>query len=56
MSESEVFRRLDLKSRDGQFLWELQDGFVLSPRESTMILETARLYYSGGAPLIRSSH
>lgn len=46
MSESEVLERLDLKSRDGQFLWELQDGFELSPRESLLILETARLYYS----------
>lgn len=46
MSESEVLARLDLKSRDGQFLWELQDGFELSPRESILILETARLYYS----------
>jgi len=40
MSESEVLERLDLKSRDGQFLWELQSGFELSPSESPLILET----------------
>lgn len=44
--ESGLYNRLDLKSRDGQFLWELQHGFELSPRESVLILETARLYYS----------
>jgi len=46
MLELEVVHRLDVKSRDGQFLWELQEGFELSPRESMLILETARLYYS----------
>lgn len=46
MLESAELQRLDWKSRDGQFLWELQHGFQLSPRESGLILETARLYYS----------
>jgi len=38
--------RLSTKSVDGQFLWELESGFELSPRESSLILDTVRLYYS----------
>lgn len=45
--------RLEHKSLDGQFLWELQSGFELSPRESSLILETVRLYY-GQSPSVRS--
>ncbi len=41
--------RLAEKSLDGQFLWELEHGFELSPRESSLILETVRLYYSQSA-------
>lgn len=37
--------RFDWKSLDGQLLWELENGFELSPRESELILETIRLYY-----------
>lgn len=37
--------RLHNKSLDGQFLWELQRGFELSPRESSLILDVVRLYY-----------
>ena len=33
------------KSLDGQFVWELENGFELSPRESELLLETVRQYY-----------
>jgi hypothetical protein len=45
-AEDGIYNRLDIKSRDGQFLWELQNGFELSPRESLLILETVQIYYS----------
>jgi hypothetical protein len=38
--------RLSHKSLDGQILWELENGFELSPRESRLILETLSLYYT----------
>jgi hypothetical protein len=38
--------RLKHKSRDGQLLWEFENGFELSPRESELLLETIRLYYN----------
>ena len=53
MESSRQLQRLEGKSLDGQFLWELQDGFELSPRESSLILETVRLYY-GQSPEARS--
>ena len=37
--------RLTTKSLDGQFVWELENGFELSPRESELLLETVRQYY-----------
>jgi hypothetical protein len=43
---NEELRRLDDKSLDGQLLWELENGFELSPRESQGILETVKLLYS----------
>lgn len=46
MPDAEVVRRLDEKSLDGQLLWELENGFELSPRESQGILETVRLLYT----------
>lgn len=42
----EELRRLDDKSLDGQMLWELQNGFELSPRESQGVLETVKLLYT----------
>jgi len=51
--DSRAQARLEHKSLDGQFLWELQSGFELSPRESSLILETVRLYY-GQSPSVRS--
>ena len=45
MESSGELQRLEDKSLDGQFLWELQSGFELSPRESSLIVETACLYY-----------
>jgi hypothetical protein len=45
MESSRQLQRLEEKSLDGQFLWELQDGFELSPRESSLIVETVHLYY-----------
>lgn len=39
--------RLKEKSIEGQLLWELQHGFELSPRESELIADKVRLYYSG---------
>lgn len=46
MLRSTELDRLSHKSLDGQFLWELQNGFELSPRESRLILETISVYYS----------
>ncbi len=37
--------RSQIKSLDGQFIWELENGFELSPRESELMLETVRQYY-----------
>lgn len=37
--------RSTTKSLDGQFVWELENGFELSPRESELLLETVRQYY-----------
>jgi hypothetical protein len=45
MAATDVSQRLDWKSLDGQLLWELENGFELSPRESELILETVNLYY-----------
>ena len=53
MERREDVDRLDNKSLDGQFLWELQRGFELSPRESSLIVETVHLYY-GQSPEVRS--
>jgi len=39
-------QRLKDKSLDGRLLWELEHGFELSPRESGLIVETVRSYYS----------
>jgi hypothetical protein len=46
MLKSTEIDRLSHKSLDGQFLWELENGFELSPRESRLILETISVYYS----------
>jgi hypothetical protein len=45
MEQTKEHERLEQKSLDGQFLWELQSGFELSPRESSLILETVHMYY-----------
>jgi transcription initiation factor IIE alpha subunit len=41
------------KSLDGQFIWELENGFELSPRESELLLETVRQYYRQDGNLSR---
>lgn len=46
MKESAHYARLSHKGLDGQFLWELQHGYELSPRESDGILELVKLFYS----------
>jgi len=46
MQLTEVGQRLKDKSMDGRLLWELEYGFELSPRESGLIVETVRSYYS----------
>ncbi len=46
MQLTEVGQRLKDKSLDGRLLWELEHGFELSPRESGLIVETVRSYYS----------
>lgn len=50
MRVAEELRRLEEKSVDGQLLWELENGFELSPRESQEILETVRLHYAQQFP------
>jgi hypothetical protein len=40
------FKRLLSKGLEGQFIWELQHGFELSPKESSGILDTVKLYFS----------
>jgi hypothetical protein len=40
------FKRLLSKGLEGQFIWELEHGFELSPKESTGILDTVKLYFS----------
>lgn len=49
MDDTRAQERLEQKSLDGQFQWELEHGFELSPRESSLILETVRLYFSQSA-------
>jgi hypothetical protein len=46
MLKSSEIDRLSHKSLDGQLLWELENGFELSPRESRLILEAISVYYS----------
>ena len=46
MQLTEVGQRLGDKSLDGRLLWELEHGFELSPRESGLIVDTVRSYYS----------
>jgi Mn-dependent DtxR family transcriptional regulator len=45
-AKDDELRRLADKSLDGQLLWELQNGFELSPRESQGVLEAVKLLYS----------
>lgn len=45
-AKDDELRRLAEKSLDGQLLWELQNGFELSPRESQGVLEAVKLLYS----------
>ena len=46
MEESTIYSRFKEKSLDGQFLWELQNGYELSPRASEGILDVVKLIYS----------
>jgi len=45
MFDKDISQRSEWKSLDGKLLWELENGFELSPRESELILETIHLYY-----------
>jgi hypothetical protein len=46
MKDSSQYDRLKQKGLEGQFLWELQYGYELSPRESEGILELVKLVFS----------
>lgn len=46
MSEGGFWQRLSQKGFDAQFLWELENGYELSPRESGGILEAVKLIFS----------
>jgi len=46
--QRERLRRLKEKHADGLLLWELKNGYELSPRESELVLETAKGILSGG--------
>jgi hypothetical protein len=46
LPQADERRRSEDKSLDGQLLWELQNGFELSPRESQGVLEAVQLLYS----------
>ncbi|MBN2602685.1 MAG: DUF1670 domain-containing protein [Candidatus Thermoplasmatota archaeon] len=45
MVEFDKLGRLLQKNVEGQFLWELEHGFELSPRASIGILDTVKLYF-----------
>lgn len=49
-------RRLKEKHADGLLLWELKNGFELSPRESDLVLETAKGILLEGKTLERGKH
>jgi biotin operon repressor len=51
--ERERLRRLKEKHADGLLLWELKNGYELSPRESELVLETAKGILLGGRVLER---
>jgi biotin operon repressor len=48
--------RLKEKHADGLLLWELKNGFELSPRESELLLETAKGILLEGKTLERGKH
>ncbi|MBF8296375.1 MAG: hypothetical protein HW389_2920 [Bacteroidetes bacterium] len=54
--QQERMRRLKEKHADGLLLWELKNGFELSPRESDLVLETARGILLEGKAVERGKH
>ena len=46
MDRLDNFKRLLSKGLEGQFIWELEHGFELSPKASSGILDTVKLYFS----------
>jgi biotin operon repressor len=54
--QQERLRRLKEKHADGILLWELKNGFELSPRESDLVLETAKGILLEGKTLERGKH
>ncbi len=44
-------KRLTEKHKEGLFLWELENGFELSPKVSSLILETAKGLSSKNMPV-----
>ena len=46
MAEGGFWQRLSQKGFDAQFVWELEYGYELSPRESRGILEAVKLIFS----------
>jgi len=45
MAEESFGERQEQKGLDAQFLWELENGYELSPRESRGILEAVKLFF-----------
>lgn len=54
MNKSSELDRLMHKSLDGQFIWELENGFELSPKASELILDTVHLYFCQGRELLNN--
>ena len=46
MTDAQLWDRLKVKGLEGQFLWEMQHGYELSPRLSEGILEAVKLIFS----------
>jgi biotin operon repressor len=54
--QQERLKRLKEKHAEGILLWELKNGFELSPRESDLVLETAKGILLEGKTLERGKH
>lgn len=54
--QQERLRRMKEKHADGLLLWELRHGYELSPRESSLVLETAKGILLQGRTLERGKY